>query len=168
MHFSKSDFSRDLSSSFFWSFFFFFLGPHPSHLKVPRLGLKSACSLRPTPQPQQCGSQPCLHLHHSLRQCLIFNPLSLARDPTCNLMDTSQIHFHWATMGTLFHFWHEVVYNILKEGSGSISLLLLVIGLLYFHYDAVQNIFWYLFWIFPLDYLEGWLISKLLKVFKIS
>ena len=33
-------------------------------------------------------------LHHSSRQCQILNPLSEARDQTCILMDTSQIHFH--------------------------------------------------------------------------
>ena len=33
-------------------------------------------------------------LYHSSRQCRILNPLSKARDPTCILMDTSQIPFH--------------------------------------------------------------------------
>ena len=32
-------------------------------------------------------------LHHSLRQCLILNPLSKARDRTHILMDTSRVHF---------------------------------------------------------------------------
>ena len=41
-------------------------------------------------------------LHHSSWQCMIFNPLSEARDQTCVLMDTSLIHFHCATMGTPF------------------------------------------------------------------
>ena len=39
-------------------------------------------------------------LHHSSRQHKILNPLSKARDRTCVLMDTSQIHFHWATSET--------------------------------------------------------------------
>ena len=35
--------------------FFFFLGPHPPHMEVSRLGVKSeSCSCRPIPQPQQC------------------------------------------------------------------------------------------------------------------
>ena len=33
-------------------------------------------------------------------QCQILNPLSKAKDQTCVLMDTGQIHFHWATTGT--------------------------------------------------------------------
>ena len=39
-------------------------------------------------------------LHHSSRQCRILNPLSEARDRTCNLMVPSRIHFCCATTGT--------------------------------------------------------------------
>ena len=42
------------------------------------------------------------NLHHSSWQCWFLNPLSEARDRTCVLMDTSQIHFHRAMMGTPF------------------------------------------------------------------
>ena len=38
-------------------------------------------------------------LHHSSQQCWILNPLSKAGDPTCILMDISQIRFWWATKG---------------------------------------------------------------------
>ena len=42
------------------------------------------------------------NLHYSSRQHQILNPLSKARDRTCILpMDASQIHFCWATTGTL-------------------------------------------------------------------
>ena len=40
------------------------------------------------------------NLHHSSWQCQILNLLSKARDQTCILMDTSQVCYHWATMGT--------------------------------------------------------------------
>ena len=40
------------------------------------------------------------NLHHSLQQRWFRNPLSEARDRTHILTDTSQIHYHWATMGT--------------------------------------------------------------------
>ena len=43
-------------------------------------------------------------LHHSPQQCQILNPLSKAGDWTCNLMVPNQIHFNWATMGTLVIF----------------------------------------------------------------
>ena len=39
-------------------------------------------------------------LYHSSWQCWILNPLSEARDWTCILMDTSQVHYRWATVGT--------------------------------------------------------------------
>ena len=42
-------------------------------------------------------------LHHSSQQCHILNSLSKARNRTCILMDTSQIHFHWAMTGTPVH-----------------------------------------------------------------
>ena len=43
-----------------WSFLvlvlFFFLGPHPRHMEVPRPGVdqNQSCNCRPIPQPQQC------------------------------------------------------------------------------------------------------------------
>ena len=55
-------------------------GLHHSHSNV-----RSELHLWPTPQ---------------LRATWSLNPLSKARDRTCVLMDASQIHFHWATMGT--------------------------------------------------------------------
>ena len=39
-------------------------------------------------------------LHHSSQQHQILNPLSKARDQTCNLIVPSRICFHCATMGT--------------------------------------------------------------------
>ena len=39
-------------SFLFFFFFFGFLGPHPRHMEVSRLGVKSEL---PTPQPQQHG-----------------------------------------------------------------------------------------------------------------
>ena len=58
------------------------------------------------PQPQQCQiwATSVTYIHHSSWQCWIFNPLREAKDPTCNLKVPSQIHFHWATMGTLQNF----------------------------------------------------------------
>ena len=37
-------------------------------------------------------------LHHSSQQHQIFNPQTEARDQTHILMDTSWVHYHWATM----------------------------------------------------------------------
>ena len=38
--------------------------------------------------------------HHGFWQRWILNPLSEARDQACILMDTSQVHYHWAITGT--------------------------------------------------------------------
>ena len=46
------------------------------------------------------GSKPCLWPTPRLTATLILNPLSKARDGTLVLMDTSQIRFCWATVGT--------------------------------------------------------------------
>ena len=81
---------------------FFFLGPHPWHMEIPRLGVQLELQLpayttaTATPDPTRICD-----LHHSSRQSWILNPLSKAWDRTCILMDTSQICFHWATRGTL-------------------------------------------------------------------
>ena len=84
---------------FFWSFVF--LGPHPRHMGVPRLGILSELQLpayaraTATPDPSRICD-----LHHSSQQRRILNPLSEARDLTRNLMVPSRIHFHCTTTGT--------------------------------------------------------------------
>ena len=73
---------------------FVFLGLHPQPMEVLRLGAESQLFLlsyttaTAAPDP----SSVC-DLHHSSRQHRILNPLSEARDPTCVLMVSSQIHF---------------------------------------------------------------------------
>ena len=70
------------------SFFFCFLGLHPQHIEVPRLGIE----LEPMPQPQQ-PSHIC-DLHLSSWQHQILNPLREAGDRTCVLMDNSRVYYH--------------------------------------------------------------------------
>ena len=84
-------------------FFFLlsFLGLHPRHMKVHRLGIKSelqqpACTTaEATPDLSHISD-----LHHSSRQGRILNPLGKARDRTRDLMVPSRIRFHCATAGT--------------------------------------------------------------------
>ena len=80
---------------------FVFLGLHTWHMEVPRLGVQSELQLpayaRATATPD--SSHVC-DPHHSSQQHQILNPVSEARNRTCNLMVPSQIHFHCATMGT--------------------------------------------------------------------
>ena len=64
--------------------FFVFLGTHPQHMEVSRRGVKS--------------SHVC-YLHHSSWQRQVLNPLSEVWDWIHVLMDTSRVHYRWATMG---------------------------------------------------------------------
>ena len=82
------------------TFSFAWLGPHPQNMEVPRLGVESELQLPAYAAATAMWdpSQVC-NLHHSSWQCRIPNSPSKARDRTCFLMDTSQIHFHRATAG---------------------------------------------------------------------
>ena len=79
--------------------FFFFLGLHPWHTAVPRLGVESELQL-PAYATASWDLNCIRDLHHSSQQCQTLNLLSKGRDWTCVLIDTSQICFHWATTGT--------------------------------------------------------------------
>ena len=91
--------NRFITPSCLEFFFFCFLGPHPWHREVPRVGIESelwplaytTATATAMPDP----SRVC-HLHHSSWQCWILNPFSEARDQTHILTDTSQVRFCWA------------------------------------------------------------------------
>ena len=72
----------------------FFFGPHLQHMEVPRVGdeleLQLLAYTTATAKPDP--SHIC-DLHYSSWQRQILNLLSKARDGTCILMDTSQIHY---------------------------------------------------------------------------
>ena len=72
-------------NSFFFFFFFLLLGPHPWHMEVPRLGVKS--DLEPPAYTAATAMQDLSRicdLHHSSWQRQTLNPLSEARDPTAS------------------------------------------------------------------------------------
>ena len=76
----------------FYLFIFSFLGLHPWHMEVLRLGVESELQLPAyTTATTQDLSRIC-NLHHSSQQHWILNPLSEARDPTRILMYTSRVH----------------------------------------------------------------------------
>ena len=78
-----------------FNFFFYFLGLHPQHMEVPRLGVQLELQLlayttaTATSDPSRVWDP-----HHSPRQCQILNLLSKARNRTRNLMVPSLIYFH--------------------------------------------------------------------------
>ena len=69
---------------------FFFLGPHPQHMEVPRLRVGAVATILYHRHATPHLSCVC-NLHHSSQQCRILNPLRKARGQICVLMDTSQI-----------------------------------------------------------------------------
>ena len=108
----------------FFIFIFCFLGPHPLHMEVPRLGglfRATAASLHHSHS--NVGSEPRLQPPPQLTACQILNPLIEARDRTCDLMVPSQIHFCCATMETpVSIFCHaSIPQHILNEMPQNIS-----------------------------------------------
>ena len=80
---------------------FVFLGPHPRHMAVPRLGVESELLLPAYTTAIATPDPSCLcDLHPSSRQRRILNPLSKARDRTCNVMAPSRSQFRCTTTGT--------------------------------------------------------------------
>ena len=77
---------------FFLFCFFCFLGLHPWHMKVPRLGMESELQLLAyTTATATPNLSHICELYHSSRQCQILNPVSEVRDRTHILVDTSQV-----------------------------------------------------------------------------
>ena len=92
LHMSKEKPPVFPDSFFFLSlflFFFSFQGHTRSIWRFPEEGLNQSTGLLHSNQ----GSELLLRPTPSSWQCQILNPLSKARDQTCILMDTSQIHF---------------------------------------------------------------------------
>ena len=86
-------------------FFPIFLGLHPWHMEVSRLGVES--ELKPLAYITAVATVDprCVcDLHHSSQQHQIVNPVSEVRDWTCILMDTSWVCYHRPMSGTL-HTW---------------------------------------------------------------
>ena len=83
-------------------FFLSFLGHTGGLWKFPSLGSNQNCSWIPQLQPQPHRSKPCLWPTPELTATQILSPLSKSGDQTRTLTNTSQIRFHWATMGTSF------------------------------------------------------------------
>ena len=91
---------------FFFFFFFVFLGQHPQHLEVSRLGVQSELQplayTRVTAKPR--SGRVC-DLHYSSWQHWILTPLIEARDRTYVLMDASQVSLTTEPPWELLYFW---------------------------------------------------------------
>ena len=85
-------------------FFLLFLGPHPQHMEVPRLGVQLPAYATATAMPVlSCICDP----HHSSWQRQIPNPLGKARDRTATswfLLDSFLLHYDGNSSLRLFKF----------------------------------------------------------------
>ena len=81
-------------------FFFPLLGPNQQHMEVPRRSRIGAAAARLRQSHSNARFNPCLLSTPQFTATRILNPLSKARDHTRVFMDTSQVCYYWATMGT--------------------------------------------------------------------
>ena len=92
-------------------------------MDVPRLGVELEPQLLPyhTATVMQDRSRIC-DLYHSSQQHRIFNPLSEARDHTCVLMDTSQVHYRGAAMARPLLSTSDPLFQVPSDVSSSSSV----------------------------------------------
>ena len=126
-------------------FVFGFLGLHPQYMEFPRLGIELEIQLPAytTSIAIQDLSLIC-ELHHSSWQHQILNPLSKARDQTCNLMVPSGICFCCTTTGTpvflsLIYFTEHNALKVYPHGpaDGKVSFFMAE------YYSGIFNTFLY-------------------------
>ena len=87
---------------FFFFLFSFFSGPNPWHMEVRRLRVQLELQLPAylTATAMQ-GLSSVWDLPHNSQQRQIPHPQTEARDWTHILVNTSRVHYQWATTGTL-------------------------------------------------------------------
>ena len=108
--------------------FFAFLGPHPRHMEVPRLGVESQLQLLAyTTAAATWDLSHVCDLHHNSWQCWIPDPLSEARGGAQILMDTGRIHFHCTKMGTPSRIYYYVVQSEAQLTTLHLILILILL-----------------------------------------
>ena len=127
-----------------------FLVPHPWHMEVSRLGVKSEQQLQAYIIAIAMQNLSCIcGLHHSSTQLQILNPLSKARDGIHILMDTSQIHFCCPTIGTPFLLCKRTISNSQSHLMISYFSILSFLKKLWFHQHVVLLIFFLFLFLSP-------------------
>ena len=106
---AKSNVVKLLLTVFFFFFFFFFFfclfaiswATPTAYGGSQARGRIGAIATGLRQNHSNAGSEPHLQPTPQLMATRILNPLSKGRDQICVLMDPSQVHYHWATIGTL-------------------------------------------------------------------
>ena len=107
-----------------------------------------SCSCQPMPQQRR------IQVVHSSWQHQILNPLSEARDQTCNLMVPSLIRFHCTTMGTprFLHFMVKACFLLYNTTRVLFRIIVLFrIPNTCFTYSLTLSYFDLLWWPGPLE-----------------
>ena len=90
-------FGRAWEGFFFFFFFWLFRAARLAYRRSQARGWIGAAYATATGTPDPS----CIYnLYHNSQLRSIFNPLCMVRDWTCLLMNTSWVHYHWATTGT--------------------------------------------------------------------
>ena len=85
---------------FLWGFFGLLRGTPVAYGSSQARGWIGAAAASLHRSHSNSGSNHVCHLYRSSQQRRICNPLNEARDQTRVLMDTSRVHYHWATTRT--------------------------------------------------------------------
>ena len=98
-----------------------FLGLHPWHMKIPRLGVKYSGLNH---SHSNTRSELCL------RQWWILNTLNRARDQTHFLVDIGWVHYHWTTMVTSYsiHFFVMAIVTYMRYATVVLICISLIIS----------------------------------------
>ena len=127
------------------SYFFFFcsLGLHLWHMEVPRLVVQSELQLPAYTTATASGIRSASATYTTAHN----NPLSEARNQTCNLMVTSWVRFHHAMMGTpvcLYFCWSKLI-NFVVSYFSSLNFFFKLLIVENFKHAKVEK--W--FYLFP-------------------
>ena len=111
-------------------------------MEVPRRGVKSELQLLvyTRPIPQQCLIWAVSVTSHGSQQHQILNPLSKARGQIDILIDTSHVHYCWATTETPITSFLESKFGVLRKCQIVYSSWDMLANIKYYFHSVNQNL----------------------------